>query len=57
MVTRTGAPAGEATPVPLRRFALADAAIAMLRTAPGIDLTRLGADLDSVVSQDPRARA
>ena len=57
MVTRNGAPAGEAPPVPLRRFVLADAAIAMLRQAPGIDLTRLGADLDSVVSQDPRARA
>lgn len=52
-VTRNGVPAGEATPVPWRRFVLVDAAIAMLHKAPGVDLTRLGADLDSVASRAP----
>jgi antitoxin (DNA-binding transcriptional repressor) of toxin-antitoxin stability system len=52
VVTRNGIPVGELTPLRRHRFVRADAAIAIFRGAPGVDLTRLRADLDSVASQD-----
>jgi antitoxin (DNA-binding transcriptional repressor) of toxin-antitoxin stability system len=57
VVTRHGVPVGELTPLRRRRFVSADAALAMFRDAPSIDLQRLRSDLDSVASQDPSPRA
>ena len=57
VVTRHGVPVGELTPLRRHRFVNADAAIAMFRGAPSVDLARLRTDLDSVASQDPSPRA
>ena len=57
VVTRHGVPVGELTPLRRRRFVSADAALAVFRDAPSIDLARLRSDLDSVASQDPSPRA
>jgi antitoxin (DNA-binding transcriptional repressor) of toxin-antitoxin stability system len=57
VVTRHGVPVGELTPLRRHRFVSADAALAMFRGAPSIDLARLRRDLDSVASQDPNPRA
>jgi antitoxin (DNA-binding transcriptional repressor) of toxin-antitoxin stability system len=57
VVTRHGVPVGELTPLRRHRFVSADAALAMFRGAPSIDLARLRRDLDSVASQDPSPRA
>jgi antitoxin (DNA-binding transcriptional repressor) of toxin-antitoxin stability system len=57
VVTRHGVPVGELTPLRRRRFVSADAALAIFRDAPSIDLARLRSDLDSVASQDPSPRA
>jgi antitoxin (DNA-binding transcriptional repressor) of toxin-antitoxin stability system len=57
VVTRHGVPVGELTPLRRHRFVNADAAVAMFRGAPSVDLDRLRNDLDSVASQDPSPRA
>jgi antitoxin (DNA-binding transcriptional repressor) of toxin-antitoxin stability system len=57
VVTRNGVPVGELTPLRRHRFVNADAAIAMFRGAPSVNLTRLRTDLDRVASQDPTPRA
>jgi antitoxin (DNA-binding transcriptional repressor) of toxin-antitoxin stability system len=57
VVTRNGVPVGELTPLRRSRFVSADAALAMFRDAPSIDLARLRIDLDSFASQDPGPRA
>ena len=57
VVTRHGVPVGELTPLRRRRFVSADAALAMFRDAPSVDLARLRSDLDGVASQDPSPRA
>jgi len=57
VVTRHGVPVGELTPLRRHRFVSADAALAMFRGAPSIDLARLRRDLDSVATQDPNPRA
>ncbi len=57
VVTRNGVPVGELTPLRRHRFVSADAAIAMFRGAPPVDLARLRTDLDRVASQDPDPRA
>ncbi|MDQ3353934.1 MAG: type II toxin-antitoxin system prevent-host-death family antitoxin [Actinomycetota bacterium] len=56
VVTRNGVPVGELTPLRRHRFVSADAAIAMFRRAPSVDLDGLRADLDTVASQDPTPR-
>ncbi len=56
VVTRNGVPVGELTPLRRHRFVAADAAVAMFRNAPGIDLARFRADLDAVTTQDPAPR-
>lgn len=56
IVTRNGTPVGELTPLRRHRFVSADTAVAMFRSAPGVDFARLRADLDSVVSQEPTPR-
>ncbi|MHB8323672.1 MAG: type II toxin-antitoxin system Phd/YefM family antitoxin [Candidatus Dormibacteria bacterium] len=57
VVTRSGVPVGELTPLRRRRFVPADAVIAMFRGAPSVDLTRLRTDLDSVATQAPGPHA
>jgi antitoxin (DNA-binding transcriptional repressor) of toxin-antitoxin stability system len=57
VVTRNGVPVGELTPLRRHRFVRAEAAIAMFKGAPGIEVDRLRADLDSVASQVPEPRA
>ena len=57
VVTRNDVPVGELTPLRRRRFVPADAAIAMFRGAPRVELARLRGDLDSVARQDPSPRA
>jgi len=56
VVTRNGVPVGELAPLRRHRFVSADAAIAMFRSAPGVDFDRLRADLDRVATQDPTPR-
>ncbi|MHB8393307.1 MAG: type II toxin-antitoxin system Phd/YefM family antitoxin [Candidatus Dormibacteria bacterium] len=56
VVTRNSVPVGELTPLRRHRFVSADAAIAMFRDAPSVELARLRADLDSVASQDTSLR-
>ena len=57
IVTRNGVPVGELLPMRRHRFVAAEAAIAMFRTAPGVDYDRFRADLDEAASQDPLPRA
>lgn len=57
IVTRNGVPVGELTPLRRHRFVAAEAAVALFRTAPDIDATRLRADLDQVASQELTPRA
>ena len=52
VVTRNGVPVGELSPVRRHRFISAQAAVAAFQGAPSVDLNRLRADLDHVVSQD-----
>lgn len=51
VVTRNGVPVGELAPLRRHRFVPADAAVAMFRTAPSVDLERFRADLDAVADQ------
>lgn len=57
IVTRNGVPVGELIPLRRHRFVRAEAAVAMFRGAPRVDLDRLRTDLDHVASQDPDPRA
>jgi prevent-host-death family protein len=57
IITRNGVPVGELLPLRRHRFVAAEAAIAMFRTAPGVDYDRFRADLDEAASQDPLPRA
>lgn len=57
VVTRSGAPVGELTPLRRHRFVTPESVIAIFHGAPRADLGRLRNDLDAVASQDliPRA--
>lgn len=57
VVTRNGVPVGELTPLRRHRFVAAETAVALFRTAPGVDYERLRADLDAAAGQDPIPRA
>jgi prevent-host-death family protein len=57
IVTRNGVPVGELTPLRRHRFVASEAAVALFRTAPGVDYRRLRADLDAAAGQDPTPRA
>jgi prevent-host-death family protein len=57
MVTRNGTPVGELIPLQRRRFVPADVVIGAFAGAPRVDASRLRADLDSVLDQDPTPRA
>jgi antitoxin (DNA-binding transcriptional repressor) of toxin-antitoxin stability system len=56
IVTRSGVPVGELTPLRRHRFVAAEAAVALFRAAPAIDYGRFRADLDAVASQDVEPR-
>ncbi|MHB1582199.1 MAG: hypothetical protein ACYCU7_03285 [Acidimicrobiales bacterium] len=56
VVTRNGVPVGELTAL-RHRFVSDDAAIAMFRGAPTVDVARLRTDLDRVASPDADPRA
>lgn len=56
VVTRNGVPVGELSPLRRHRFVPAEAAVALLAAAPGVDYERFRADLDVVAGQDPPAR-
>ena len=56
VVTRNGVPVGELAPLRRHRFVNAETAIALFRNAPGLDYSRLRADLDRVSPQDPGPR-
>ncbi len=57
LVTRRGVPVGELTPLRRHRFVSAEAAVAMFRGAPAVDLARFRQDLDEVAGQDLTPRA
>ena len=57
LVTRRGVPVGELTPLRRHRFVSAEAAVAMFRGAPAVDLERFRQDLDEVAGQDLTPRA
>ncbi|MBA2280371.1 MAG: type II toxin-antitoxin system prevent-host-death family antitoxin [Acidimicrobiia bacterium] len=57
IVTRNGVPVGELLPLRRHRFVAAETAVAMFRTAPGVDYERFRADLDAAAGQDPMPRA
>jgi antitoxin (DNA-binding transcriptional repressor) of toxin-antitoxin stability system len=56
VVTRNGVPVGELAPMRRHRFVSAEAAVAVFKGAPSVDLERLRRDLDRVASQDPDPR-
>lgn len=57
VVTRNGVPVGELTPVRRRRFAAAEAVVALFAGAPAVDGERFRADVDAALDQaaDPVA--
>lgn len=57
VVTRNGVPVGELSPLRRYRFVRSEAAIAMFRHAPAVDLSKLRTDLDRMASQDLSPRA
>jgi antitoxin (DNA-binding transcriptional repressor) of toxin-antitoxin stability system len=56
VVTRNGVPVGELSPLRRHRFVAAETAVALFRTAPGVDYERFRSDLDSRADQDPAPR-
>lgn len=56
VVTRNGVPVGELTPLRLRQFVGAEAAVARFAGAPLVDGERFRADVDAVLDQQPRPR-
>ena len=57
VVTRSGVPVAELSPMRRHRFISAEAAVATFRSAPRIDGARFRADLDLVADQDIEPRA
>ena len=57
VVTRNGVPVGELSPLRRHRFVRTDAAMALFRHAPPVDLARLRDDLDRIASQELTPRA
>lgn len=50
VVTRSGLPVGELTPMRRRRFVSADSVVAMFRNAPAVDQAQVRADLDAIAA-------
>lgn len=57
VVTRNGVAVGELIPLRRRRFVAAEAVIDAFRGSQSIDLQKLRADLDRMVSQETQPRA
>jgi prevent-host-death family protein len=57
IVTRSGVPVGELTPLHRKRFVAAEAAAALFRTAPSVDYERFREDLDAAADQGATPRA
>ncbi len=57
VVTRNGVPVGELMPPRQRRFARADAVLAIFAGAPRIDGTQFRADLGALLDEDAEPRA
>jgi len=56
VVTRSGVPVGELTPMRRHRFVSADSVVAIFRNAPAIDPDRFRADLDAIADPDAEPR-
>lgn len=56
IVTRSGVPVGELSPLRRNRFVPAETALSLFRSAPAVDYERLRHDLDEV-DQDVAPRA
>lgn len=52
IVTRSGVPVGELTPLRRHRFVAAETAAAIFKSAPGVDYLRFRTDLDEAANQD-----
>ena len=57
VVTRNGVPVGELTPLRRHRIVAAEAAVAMFRAAPPVDLRKMRDDLDALAGQEIEPRA
>ena len=57
VVTRNGVPVGELTPLRRHRFVATETAVAIFRSAPGVDFKRFRADLDAASDPDAMPRA
>jgi antitoxin (DNA-binding transcriptional repressor) of toxin-antitoxin stability system len=57
VVTRNGVPVGELAPLRRHRFVAAEAAVAVFKGAPSVDLERMRSDLDETAGQDLEPRA
>jgi prevent-host-death family protein len=57
VVTRNGVPVGELTPLRVRRFVAAEAAVAAFAAAPPIAADSFRADVDAVLDHDSTPRA
>ncbi|MEZ5382227.1 MAG: hypothetical protein R2754_10625 [Microthrixaceae bacterium] len=56
IVTRSGVPVGELTPLRRLRFATAESVTEIFRTAPPVDGRKFRQDLDAVACQDVTPR-
>ena len=56
IVTRSGAPVAELTPLLRHRFVATDTVMAMFRNAPTVNAKRFRKDLAAVANQDARPR-
>lgn len=56
IVTRNGVPVGELAPLRRHRFVAAETAVALFKTAPGVDYERFRSDVDAAAGQDPTPR-
>lgn len=57
IVTRSGVPVAELTPLRRHRFVSAASVVALFRNAPALDADRFRDDLDDVASQEIEPRA
>jgi prevent-host-death family protein len=56
IVTRSGVPVGELTPVRQREFVAAGSAVALFGGAPAVDFERFRDDVDALLDQEPAPR-
>ena len=56
VVTRSGVPVGELTPIRQRQYVAAEVAAAAFGRAPEVDFERFRSDVDALLDQDPAPR-